>query len=217
MKKKIKIIILTIIVILSCITTIILIYVKNNSPEKYYLENIITEYADLNESVVAKVNDEPITNKDLCLIKYSFHTQNPIKEAIEQKAIAHLANEDGFALSQEEIDKEIKYIDKAYDNLNLPDTKQNIVFKSDLRNNHLEMSISVNYEAYIKKQILNQEFETSNKEINKKYEKFKSLYKKWEDSDKKDSKLFKKIWLLMDEITEDYIDYRIKEIKIEKY
>lgn len=217
MNKKTKIIILTIIVILFCITTIILVYVKNNSSEKYYLENIITEYNDLNESVVAKVNDEPITNKDLCLIKYSCRPQNPVKEAIRQKSIALLAEEDGFSLSQEKIDKEVKYIDKAYDKLNLPETEQNIAFKSDLRNNHLEMSTSISYETYIEKQILNQEFKTSNKKINKKYEKFKSLYKKWEDTDKKDSKLFKKIWLLMDEITEDYIDDRIKEFKVEKY
>ncbi len=83
------------------IATIILFYVQDNSPEKYYLENIITEYNDLNESVVAKVNDEPITNKDLCLIKYSCHSQNSVKEAIRQKSIALLAEKDGFSLSQE--------------------------------------------------------------------------------------------------------------------
>lgn len=218
MKKKTKIIIVTtVLIFIFVIISGIIIYEKSNSPEQYYLENIIEEYSSLDEKVVAKVNDEPITNKDLCLIKYSCRPQNPVKEAIRQKSIALLAEEDGFSLSQEKIDKEVKYIDKAYDKLNLPETEQNIAFKSDLRNNHLEMSTSISYEAYIEKQILDQEFETSNKKINKKYEKFKSLYKKWEDTDKKDSKLFKKIWLLIDEIAQDYIEYRTKEFQIEKY
>ena len=55
------------------------------------------------------------------------------------------------------------------------------------------------------------------KAINEKYEKYKSIYKEWEDGGKENSKLYKKIWSLREEIAQDYIDYRIDQIQIEKY
>ena len=45
----------------------------------------------------------------------------------------------------------------------------------------------------------------------------KSIYKEWEDGGKENSKLYKKIWSLREEIAQDYIDYRIDQIQIEKY
>ena len=72
---------------------------------KYTLESIRYEYLNSDRKVVAAVNDVDITNKELCLIKYSSHTNKPLEKAIEQKAIVQLAEADSFSLSESEENK----------------------------------------------------------------------------------------------------------------
>lgn len=113
--------------------------------------------------------------------------------------------------------KEIEYITTQYEKLNLPDNEENNAFCDALIKEHLEMTTSVKYQYHIQKQIMRQSFSSDNKAINEKYEKYKSIYKEWEDGGKENSKLYKKIWSLREEIAQDYIDYRIDQIQIEKY
>lgn len=215
MKKKIIVILAIIIAI--CFLTGILGIVHNTQSEKYTIENISSEYFQSDGSTIATVNDEDITNKDICLIKYSYHTKDALNQAIEQKAIIQLANDDGFSLSQSDIEKEINYIDEVYEKLNLPENEDNIAFREDLKRNHLEMATSIKYQSYIEKQISHQEFSCDNEAINEKYEKYKVVYKEWEDEGKENSKLYKKMWSLREEIAQDYIDYRIDQFQIKKY
>lgn len=190
---------------------------NNRQSEKYTIENIKQEYFILDNSVVATINDQNITNKDICLIKYLYHTKDALNQTIEQKSIVQLSNDDGFSLSESELEKESDYIDKVYEKLNLPSNEENIAFRDDLKRNHLEMVTSIKYQSYIEKQITNQEFNCNNKTIKEKYEKFKSLYIEWENGGKENSKLYKKIWSLREEIAENYIQYRIKELDIVIY
>ena len=216
MKRKIIIVVLVLLCFVSIILGVYFI-VHNNSSDKYTLESIRYEYLNSDRKVVAAVNDVDITNKELCLIQYSSHTNKPLEKAIEQKAIVQLAEADGFSLSESEENKEIEYITTQYEKLNLPDNEENNAFCDALIKEHLEMTTSVKYQYHIQKQIMRQSFSSDNKAINEKYEKYKSIYKEWEDGGKENSKLYKKIWSLREEIAQDYIDYRIDQIQIEKY
>lgn len=215
MKKKI--IVISAIIIAICFLTVILGIVHNTQSEKYTIENISSEYFQSDGSTIATVNDENITSKDICLIKYSYHTKDALNQAIEQKAIIQLANDDGFSLNQSVLEKEINYIDGVCEKLNLPENEDNIAFKEDLKRNHLEMATSIKYQSYIEKQISHQEFSCDNEAINEKYEKYKVVYKEWEDEGKGNSKLYEKMWSLREEIAQDYIDYRIDQLQIKKY
>lgn len=222
MKKKTKILIglaflISIISIVLTVTVYIYNHTEVKNTEEYHLENIYKDYMELDEEVVATVNGEPITNKDLLIVKYLNRPRNVIKEAISQKSIIILAQSEGFSLSKSEIDNEVKYITEDYYRLNLPETEENIKFKNHLIRNYLEICTAIRYKGHIERQIMDNEFQTDNKTINKKCEKFTRLFTKWENSDKPNSRLFRRIWLLADEIVEDYIDYRIKEFPIEKY
>lgn len=216
MKRKIIIVVLVLLCFVSIILGVYFI-VHNNSSDKYTLESIRYEYLNSDRKVVAAVNDVDITNKELCLIQYSSHTNKTLEKAIEQKAIVQLAEADSFSLSESEENKEIEYITTQYEKLNLPDNEENNAFCDALIKEHLEMTTSVKYQYHIQKQIMRQSFSSDNKAINEKYEKYKSIYKEWEDGGKENSKLYKKIWSLREEIAQDYIDYRIDQIQIEKY
>lgn len=217
MKDKKKIIVFSIItVILLCAGSVILIAASDDTAENYTLEFIYEEYLSADGSVIATVNGEAVTNKDLCIIKYLYHPSNALNQAIEQKAIAELAKSDGFSLDGAEAAKELSYIDERYETLNLPENEQNNEFKEALRINYTELVISKGYEAYIETQILRQEFSCDNKRINKKYEKYKSMYAKWENGDKADFKLYAKIWDLRETIAQDYIKYESKQIQVER-
>lgn len=215
---KKKIIILSIIaIVLLCAVSVILIAGRDDSAENYTLEFIYEEYLSADDSVVAAVNGEAITNKDLCIIKYLYRPSNAVDQAIEQKVLLELAKSAGFSLDRTESDKEISYIDERYGSLNLPENEQNAEFKEALRKNYMELVTGKGLEAYIETQILHQEFSCDNKRINKKYEKYKSMYEKWEDGGKADFKLYDKIWNLRKEIAQDYIAYQSKQVQIEKY
>lgn len=216
MKRKIIIVVLVLLCFVSIILGVYFI-VHNNSSDKYTLENIHYEYLNSDRKVVAAVNDVDITNKELCLIQYSSHTNKPLEKAIEQKAIVQLAEADGFSLSESEKNKEIEYITTQYEKLNLPDNEENNAFCDDLIKEHLEMTTSVKYQYHIQKQIMRQSFSSDNKAINEKYEKYRAVYREWEDGGKENTKLYDEIWSLREEIAQDYINYRIDQIQIEKY
>lgn len=216
MKKKF----LLAIAILICSIVIILgIYFifQNSNSNKYTLENIHNEYLNAEEKVVATVNDVDITKKELYLIQYSSHASRPLEKAIEQKTIIQLAENEGFSLSQTEINKETDYITNQYEKLNLPDNEENNEFCEDLKKEHLEMCTAVQYKYEIQQQIMRQSFKCDNDDINKKYEKYKDVYKEWEDGNKESSRLYSKVWSLREEIAQDYIDYRTEHFQIEKY
>lgn len=216
MKKKFLIAIAISICIIGIILGIYFI-VQNSSSSKYTLENIHKEYLNADEKVVATVNNVDITNKELCLIQYSSHTNKPLEKAIEQKAIIQLAEDDGFSLSKADKNKEIDYITNQYEKLNLPDNEENNAFCEDLKKEHLDMSTAVQYQYEIQQQILSQSFKCDNDDINKKYEKYKEVYKEWVDGGKDSSRLYSKAWSLREEIAQDYIDYRTENFQIEKY
>lgn len=216
MKKKFLIAIAIFICIIGIILGIYFI-AQNSNLDKYALENIHNEYLNADEKVVATVNNVDITNKELCLIQYSSHTNKPLEKAIEQKAIIQLAEDDGFSLSKADKNKEIDYITNQYEKLNLPDNEENNAFCEDLKKEHLDMSTAVQYQYEIQQQILSQSFKCDNDDINKKYEKYKEVYKEWVDGGKDSSRLYSKVWSLREEIAQDYIDYRTENFQIEKY
>lgn len=174
MKKKFLIAIAIFICIIGIILGIYFI-AQNSNLDKYALENIHNEYLNADEKVVATVNNVDITNKELCLIQYSSHTNKPLEKAIEQKAIIQLAEDDGFSLSKADKNKEIDYITNQYEKLNLPDNEENNAFCEDLKKEHLDMSTAVQYQYEIQQQILSQSFKCDNDDINKKYEKYKEV------------------------------------------
>lgn len=216
MKKKI-IFVVFVMLCLACIIFSGFFIVHNYESDKYMLKNIHNEYISNDETVVAVVNDAIITSQELCLVKYSYQVNNALEQAVEQKAIVQLAEVDGFSLSQSDINNEIDYINEQYEKLNLPDNEDNNAFYDNLIKEHLDMTISIKYKYYIQKQIMRQNFNSTNEAINEKYEEYKIIYKEWEDGDKEDSLLYEKIWSLREEIAEDYIQYRIKELDIVIY
>lgn len=216
MKKKITVAVLVALCFISIILSGFFI-IHNCQSDKYTLENIHNEYISDDKTVVAVVNDAVITRQELCLVKYSYQANDPLEQAVEQKAIVRLAEADGFSLSQSDINNEIDYINEQYEKLNLPDNEENNAFYDNLIKEHLDMTISIKYKYNIQKQIMRQNFNSTNEAINEKYEEYKVIYKEWEDGDKEDSLLYKKIWSLREEIAEDYIQYRIKELDIVIY
>ena len=148
MKRRIIIVVLVLLCFVSIILGVYFI-VHNNSSDKYTLESIRYEYLNSDRKVVAAVNDVDITNKELCLIQYSSHTNKPLEKAIEQKAIVQLAEADSFSLSESEENKEIEYITTQYEKLNLPDNEENNAFCDALIKEHLEMTTSVKVSVVI--------------------------------------------------------------------
>lgn len=187
---------------------------SNNNTESYTLENAYNDYINADNDVIATVNNYNITNKDICLIKYSYNTSKPLEQAIKQRTTVFVAENDNFALSQEDKDKEINYINERYKTLKLISSNENDEFYNALVREHLETTISIKYQYNIVKQILNQNFECDNDSINKKYEKYKKLYKKWEDGGKKNALQYKKLWSLREKIAEDYIEYKTAQFQV---
>lgn len=216
MKRKIIIVVLVLLCFVSIILGVYFI-VHNNSSDKYTLESIRYEYLNSDRKVVAAVNDVDITNKEVSLVKYSYHTKNALDKAIEQKAIVQLANTDGYKLSETDLEKERDYINNTYEKLNLPDNEKNQIFKEDLIKNHLEMVTSIKYQNQIKMLILHQEFCCDDELINKEYEEYKTLYNEWEADGKESSKLYKQICNLREKIAQEYIQKRIEQLQIKKY
>lgn len=215
--KKRTIIFLAITTLIFVIFGILIIVHNTHTDKRYQIENISNEYFQSDDTVVATVNDNNITNREVSLVKYSYHTKDALNQAIEQKAIIQLANDDGFSLSQSDIEKEINYIDGVYEKLNLPENEDNIAFREDLKRNHLEMATSIKYQSYIEKKISHQEFCCDDELINKEYEEYKTLYNEWEAGGKKSSKLYKQIRNLREKIAQEYIQKRIEQLQIKKY
>lgn len=162
--------------VLVCIFLSVYFIIQNSSEEYYDLKEISAEYAEIDNTVVATIGNEEITNRDLCIIKYLYYKEDCIDIAVRQKSVAVLAEIDGFALSPQEEYQEKKYVNNK---LNLTENVTNIAFKEDLIENTLELSISNKYETYIENKILDNEFSCENKFINFEYNMFKHLQKKW--------------------------------------
>lgn len=216
MKNKKSVIIATALIAV-CLFAGILIIHNTQSKNEYTLESIHNEYAQVDNSIVATVNGADITSKQVCLVKYSYHTNNAVNKAIEQTAIVQLAKQSGFSLNKSDLDKETKYIESAYESLNLPNSEDNLKFKEELKRNHLEMATSIKFQEQIKTQISEQSFSCDNEKINKKYDKYKKVYNEWENGGKESKRLYNKAWSLREDIAQDYIDYMIKQFKTEKY
>ncbi|WP_294905574.1 hypothetical protein [uncultured Eubacterium sp.] len=75
-----------------------------------------------------------------------------------------MAEDDGFLISQSDINNEIDYINEQYEKLNLPDNEENNAFYDNLIKEHLDMTISIKYT--IQKQIMRQNFNSTNEAIN---------------------------------------------------
>lgn len=216
MKNKKSVIIATALIAV-CLFAGILIIHNTQSKNEYTLESIHNEYVQSDNSIVATVNGADITSKQVCLVKYSYHTNNAVDKAIEQTAIVQLAKQSGFSLNKSDLDKETKYIESAYESLNLPNSEDNLKFKEELKRNHLEMATSIKFQEQIITQISEQRFSCDNEKINKKYDKFKEIYNEWENGGKESKRLYNKAWSLREDIAQDYIDYMIKQFKTEKY
>ena len=216
MKNKKSVIIATALTAV-CLFAGILIIHNTQSKNEYTLESIHNEYVQSDNSIVATVNGADITSKQVCLVKYSYHTNNAVDKAIEQTAIVQLAKQNGFSLNKSDLDKETKYIESAYESLNLPNSEDNLKFKEELKRNHLEMATSIKFQEEIKAQISEQRFSCDNEKINKKYDKFKEIYNEWENGGKESKRLYNKAWSLRENIAQDYIDCMIKQFKTEKY
>lgn len=216
MKNKKSVIIATALIAV-CLFAGILIIHNTQSKNEYTLESTHNEYAQVDNSIVATVNGADITSKQVCLVKYSYHTNNAVDKAIEQTAIVQLAKQSGFSLNKSDLDKETKYIESAYESLNLPNSEDNLKFKEELKRNHLEMATSIKFQEQIRTQISEQSFSCDNEKINKKYDKYKNVYNEWENGGKESKRLYNKAWSLREDIAQDYIDYMIKQFKTEKY
>ena len=112
MKNKKSVIIATALTAV-CLFAGILIIHNTQSKNEYTLESIHNEYVQSDNSIVATVNGADITSKQVCLVKYSYHTNNAVDKAIEQTAIVQLAKQNGFSLNKSDLDKETKYIESA--------------------------------------------------------------------------------------------------------
>lgn len=207
-KNKVKILILflifTVIIFVSLFTVLI------NKEEHYDLRDINAEYAGLKNSVVATVDGNEITDRDLCIIKYLYGEKDCLEIAVKQKSVKILAEKDGFSLTSQDEYKEIKYACDNYDKLNLEENTVNTEFKNDLIENQIDLAVLYEYRLLIKKQINDGEFNCDIKSVNLKYNIFKSL----NEGDKYEIP-FEIKWAIIDNIADDYINCEIRNLEIE--
>ena len=79
---------------------------NTHTDKRYQIENISNEYFQSDDAVVATVNDNNITNREVSLVKYSYHTKNAL-----DKAIAKLGFIDLYPFCAP-IDRKENYFDK---------------------------------------------------------------------------------------------------------
>lgn len=140
-----------------------LFVVQNSENEFYTLSEIRNEYVNLDDSKVASVCGEEITQRDLCIIKYLYYKKDCVDLAVRQKSVSILAEKDGFSLSPQEEYQNKKYVCNNYEKLNLPENKINQAFKEDLIENSLNLSLYYEYITNIIIKINNGEFEYNDK------------------------------------------------------
>lgn len=216
MKKKYTALAAVILFVL-CAAAGIIVFMQKSESINYTIDNAYEEYSAAPDSIAAAVNDELITEKYLCLVKYSYGTARAADNAIYQKKTVILAETDHFSLSRSEINKEKDYISQIYESLNLQDSDENAAFQEALLQEHLDMATSIRYAGEIERKIMNREFETDNEKISKKYEKYNTLTEKWEKSGKENFVLYSKIRSLREDIAQEYIDYKTAQFNIEEY
>lgn len=210
MKIKNKVKILLLFLIFAVIIFDLLFAVLINKEEHYDLRDINAEYAGLKNSVVATVDGNEITDRDLCIIKYLYGEKDCLDIAVKQKSVKVLAEKDGFYLTSQDEYKETKYACDNYSKLNLEENTVNTEFKNDLIENQIDLAVLYEYRLLIKKQINDGEFNCDIKSVNLKYNIFKSL----NEGDKYEIP-FEIKWAIIDDIADDYIDWEIRNLEIE--
>lgn len=189
-----------------------LFVVQNSENEFYTLSEIRNEYVNLDDSKVASVGGEEITQRDLCIIKYLYYKKDCVDLAVRQKSVSILAEKDGFSLSPQEEYQNKKYVCNNYEKLNLPENKINQAFKEDLIENSLNLSLYYEYITNIIIKINNGEFEYNDKKNSFKYDLFNYLNKQ---NDEEKLKIPYTVRIkLAENLALDYIDYKIEEYEI---
>lgn len=189
-----------------------LFMIKNSEKEYYTLSDIRNEYVHTDNSIVVNVGSEEITQRDLCIIKYLYYKEDCVDLAVRQKSVSILAEKDGFSLSPQEEYKEIKYVCSNYEKLNLPETEINNVFKEDLIENSLDLSLYYNYITHITIKINNGEFEFKDNKYSFKYNLINYINKQ-NDNEKLKTPYIVRV-NLAEKLALDYIDYKIEEYGI---
>lgn len=189
-----------------------LFVVQNSKNEFYTLSEIRNEYVNLDDSKVASVGGEEITQRDLCIIKYLYYKKDCVDLAVRQKSVSILAEKDGFSLSPQEEYQNKKYVCNNYEKLNLPENKINQAFKEDLIENSLNLSLYYEYITHIMIKINNGEFEYNDKKYSFKYDLFNYLNKQ---NDEEKLKIPYTVRIkIAENLALDYIDYKIEEYDI---
>lgn len=75
--------------VLVCIFLSVYFIIQNSSEEYYDLKEISAEYAEIDNTVVATIGNEEITNRDLCIIKYLYYKEDCIDIAVRQKVLQY--------------------------------------------------------------------------------------------------------------------------------
>ena len=200
----------TLLALLLIVFTILVINSHNNSP--HTVESIYDEYNSEKEEIIATIDDVPIPSKEVCLIKYFYNDNDALDKTVEHKTVLKVAENDGFSLSESDLEYEKNYIKQRYENSSINDNS----FYMDFERCYIEMVTVLRYKGYVEKLIQSQEFETDNSIIMEKYNQYKDMYTEWESGNKEDNNLYKEIWLLREEIAQGYIDYQSQKISVEQ-
>lgn len=196
------------VIILSVLVFAVLLTVLNNQEEHYDLRDISIEYAELDNSVVAAVNGNEITDRDLCIIKYLYGEKDCLDTAVKQKSVSILAEQKGFYLTSQQEYKETEYAVNLYEKLNLDESEVNTDFKNDLIENQIDLSVLYAYRLSVKKEINNSEFSCDIKTVNFKYNLFKTV------NEKEINIPFEIKWAIIDDIASDYINHEISNFEV---
>lgn len=196
------------VIILSVLVFAVLLTVLNNQEEHYDLRDISIEYAELDNSVVASVNGNEITDRDLCIIKYLYGEKDCLDTAVKQKSVSILAEQKGFYLTSQQEYKETEYAVNQYEKLNLDESEVNTDFKNDLIEHQIDLSVLYAYRLSVKKEINNSEFSCDIKAVNLKYNLFKTV------NEKEINIPFEIKWAIIDDIADDYINHEISNFEV---
>ncbi len=177
----------------------------------------INNFEKADNNIVAKVNDEEIDEKQICITEYFFpDSEDLINQEIENTVLVQLAKENNLTIK--ETDQE--YINKIITGMN------DDILNNGISNNPDEYLEKVKeylqnifliseYRRLINSEMKNGTLEIDDLELKKEYEDYLNKYSEWKIN--KDVEEYKDITDMREDIINKYMQYKVKQANIKTY
>lgn len=202
--------------------------VKNNneilSSEEKIVDNLsatketIINYEKSQSTIVAKVNDYEISEKDLYITKYFYSDSNDLlKQEIENVVLFNLAKENDLTINTEEQ----QYINDVVEGLKEDISNSDIFKEKDISvDEYLQLikkymeriTLISEYKSLTSDKIKEGTLEIEDEDLEKEYKDYYKAYTEWKEN--KDIGEYKKISDFKDEILKKYIEYQVNQAEV---